>query len=137
MCFFHIHINHCIFPFKTLAQLKRRIRSSLRAAIRVSFNTVRYAEIYNQHNHEAGENLEEIGHISLLDIGGQATLSGSGAIYDKFQQTGLLQHFSGFGQKALTFFEKGYDKAPLRKMNLDETYYGMNYDVRDSKKSKY
>ena len=94
---------------------------------------MRYAKIYNTCIHKDAENKPSVGHIFLVDTGNQITISGSGEIFDFFLTTGLLQKFAGFGKKPVTFFKPGFKTAPLRKMNLDKTYYNMHYDVRHSK----
>ena len=103
------------------------------AAVRVAFNTVRYAEVLNQRLCQAGQQPLSIGHFSVLDIGGQSTLSGSGEIYDEFLANGTLSKFSGYSERPVGFFETNFKTASLRKLRFDETYYGMQYDCRSSK----
>ena len=110
--------------------MQRRIYSSLCSTVRVGFNTVRLADIYNERTRELGEKKRNAGHISIVDTGKQTTISGSGEIFEIFQKTGLIKKFSGFGTKAMTFFDENFTRAPLRKMNFDETYYKMHYDCR-------
>ena len=127
---------YCLWHFilQTLPQLKRKMESSLFSTVHVGFNTVRFAEIYNDRTHKPGQEKKSVSHISVVDTGDQMTISGSGEIFEFFQQTGLLQKFSGYGEKPVTFFELGFKTASIRKMNLDETYYNMHYDIRHSEK---
>ena len=119
--------------YKTLSQLERRLKSSLFASVRVGFNTARLAEIYNARTKETGKNAKLVTHISLMDLGGQSTMSGCGEIYENFKKSGLLTKFTGYGEKAASFYDPTFETAPLRELNLDETYYGMDYDCRSSK----
>ena len=114
-----------IFWLKNLVQMARRIDSSLCNTVRAGFN--------NKRTVQAGTEEKPVGHISIIECGGQATISGSGKIYENFKATGLLNFFSGCGQIPITFFDENYDTAELREMNFDETYYGMHYDCRSSK----
>ena len=68
-----------------------------------------------------------------MDVDGQSTMSGSGEMYEKFKKSGLLTKFSGYGEQPASFYDPNFEKASLREMNLDETYYGMDYDCRSSK----
>ena len=115
----------------------RRIDYSLCNTVRAGFNTVRFAETYNKRTAQPGTQANTVGYISIIESGGQATLSGSGKIYENFKQTGLLQYFSGCGTKPVKFFDENFDTAPQREMNFDETYYGMHYDFRSSKISTF
>ena len=121
--------------FKDEGQLERRMSSSLYSAIHFCFNTVRYAEIYNQRKGNEGKN-DNVGHISVIETGGQTTFSGSGEIYENFKKTGLIQNFSGYGHKPVSFFENGFDSALSREIKFNETYYDMHYDVRNSESFK-
>ena len=118
---------------KTMKQVKRRLYSSLCSTVHVGFNTVRLAEIYNQRTTVPSPSNENVGYLSIVDTGGQTTISGSGKIFERFLSTGWVDTFSGYGTKPVTFLEKSFLCAPLRKMNFDETYYGMHYDCRKSK----
>ena len=68
-----------------------------------------------------------------MNIGGQITISGSGQEFENFQTSGVIEKLTGLSQKPVTFYEPDFKTAPLRIMNLDESYYGMQYDLRDSK----
>ena len=118
---------------QTTKQLKRRLESSLLSTIREGFCTSRLAEIYNKRIARSGDDNQKVGHISIVESGGQATISGSGEIFEKFIETGLIQNLSGNGQKPVNFYEAGFKTAPIRVINFDETFYGMHYDCRDSK----
>ena len=106
------------------------MNSSVCATVRVGFNSVRYADIFNE---RTNQNIST-GHISLVNIGNEITISGSGEVFDLFQASGILHQLTGMTAKPVSFFEPGFKNAALRIMNLDESYYGMQYDVRDSKK---
>ena len=83
---------------------------------------------------ELGKNKrEDVGHVLVIDTGGQTTISGTGKIFDEFKESGTLKNYTGYGQEPKTFFEKGYKRAGVRYMNFDETYHGMPYDCRCSK----
>ena len=80
---------------------------------------------------ELGKNKrEDVGHVLVIDTGGQTTISGTGKIFDEFKESGTLKNYTGYGQEPKTFFEKGYKRAGVRYMNFDETYHGMPYDCR-------
>ena len=99
----------------------------------VGINTCQYAEIYQQCTKPTGSvQSAAVDHVSLYDLGGQTTISGSGKIFKDFLESGLLRNFSGYGQKPIIFYKDDFDSASIRLMNLDETYFGMHYDVLDS-----
>ena len=72
------------------------------------------------------------GHISIIQIGGQATLSECGKIYDEFRETDFFKLYFASRQKPTDFYQDGFFTAPIREMNFDETFYGMHYDCHDS-----
>ena len=114
---------------QSLPQLKRCIDSSVLSNAWVGFHTARPADIYNPRS----DNVNKVsGHISIMEIGGQATISGSGPIYEHFKATGIVKGFTGCGETARTFYQENFFEAPLWEINFDETYYGMHYDCRDS-----
>ena len=113
------------------------MESSLFNSVRAGFNTVRYAEIYNERKTTQDQTQQNVGHISIIQYGGQMTISGSGDIYENFKKGGLVGKVAGNAEKPVTFLEEGFDTAPLREMQFDETYYGMHYDCRSSEFSTY
>ena len=78
------------------------MNSSLSSAVRFSFNTVRYAEIYNER--KPPEEKKIVGHISLIETGDQATCCGSGEIYEKFKQSDFYQKYLAENEKRAGFF---------------------------------
>ena len=106
------------------------MNSSLCSTVRVGINTVRYADIYYERTNQS----KITGHISVVQNGDQITISGSGSIFETFENSDMIQQLTGMSEKPVTFFEPGFQTASLRKMRLDESYCGMQYDVRDSKK---
>ena len=115
-------------------ELETHLYSCLRNAVRAGINVSRLADYCQERFHtELGVGKKIVGHVSAIDTGGQTTISGSGEIFEKFKRTGELNGYAGCGQTPKTFFEPGYKTAPVRYMNLDETYHRMPYDCRDSK----
>ena len=107
--------------------------STLRNAIRGGFNVSRLAEYLQKRLSQGASNEREVGHVFLVDTGGQTTISGSGKIFENFKKCGKLSGYTGMGENAVEFFDKGYKTANLRYMNFDETYHGMPYDCTRSK----
>ena len=119
--------------FQNLGELETNLYSTLRNAIRGGHNVSHLAEyIQTRLQKELGHDMKKVGHVSLVDTGGQTTFSGSGEIFEKFKKCWQLKDYSGFGLNPKTFFEEGFTTAPLRYMKFDETYHRMPYDCTNS-----
>ena len=122
-----------LFPSQNLSELETNLYSCLRNAIRHGFNISRLAEyVQSRMYDEVGKDKQKVGHVLVVETGGQATISGTGEIFENFKTTGKIEGYSGYGQIPLTFFEKGYRTATVRYMNFDETYHRMPYDCTKS-----
>ena len=69
----------------------------------------------------------------IIDNGSQCTISGSGQIFEKFEQTGVIEGYTGCGMRPVKFSHPDADAAVIRSMSFDETYHGMNYKCTRSK----
>ena len=131
MCNF---VNNIYIFSKTLQELETNLYSCLRNAVRGGHNISRLAEYYQSRlKQELGMDMKLVGHVFVLDTGGQSTISGSGEMYEEFKRSGALVNYAGYGEVPKTFYDKGYKTASVRSMNLDETYHRMPYDSRRSK----
>ena len=115
-----------------MKELETKLYSSLRNAVRGGYNISRLAEYLQARLLEMGKQEKDVGHVLLVDTGGQTTISGSGPIFENFKETGQLQNFSGYGEIPKNFFEKGYKSAKLRYMKFNETYHRMPYNCTRS-----
>ena len=68
----------------------------------------------------------------VIDTGKQSTVSGTGKIFEEFKRTGVLKHFTGYGQKPALSQESHYAEALVRLMTFADTYG--NDDYKKSKK---
>ena len=80
-----------------------------------------------------GNDRKNVGHVLVVDTGGQTTISGSGEIFEKFKELGQLKDYAGYGQVPKTFFDRGYKSATVCYMKFDQTYHRMPYDCMCSK----
>ena len=122
------------FIFQSLADLKRRLLSTVCSSVREGLAAVRIAEFLNKELQDLGEEIGLRGLVLVLDTGQQCTIAGAGTIFDNFRHTGQVNNYTGYGEEPTKFYDrKNYHTAPCRLMNFDETYYKMPYDCRSCK----
>ena len=113
-----------------MRQLREKIQSHLRNAIRCSIATGRFAEELNRHISQATGIDQDLVHMMFfLDAGKQSTMVGMGRMYEEFLKSGKLEGYSGFGTRPAEFNEEHYDEAPLRIMTFSNTYGNVMSEV--------
>ena len=55
-------------------------------------------------------------------MGKQCTFAGHGKAYDEFMKTGVLQGFTGYGQKPTSCKDPHFNEVQLRYMTFAQTY---------------
>ena len=93
-------------------------------ALREGVTASRVSDFYNNKMNLR----KQSGNISIIDTGEQTTVCGSGELFNKFLQTGVIDNFSGFGTKPVTFFKCNFSSAPYRVITYDQTFRGLPYD---------
>ena len=112
--------------------MKGRVTST----VHVGLETARYAQILNERIALPTQPTNVVGFVSVMDTGGQTTITGFGQMYENFQKTGKIENYSGYGKRLVTFYEPDFKTAVIRSMNFDETFHGMQYDCCRSKQNR-
>ena len=105
----------------------------MKTAFRYGIATKRLCDALNERIFGQSKIKRKAAVAMLIDTGEQTTISGSGQVFEKFQRTGVMDGYTGFGMSPTKFSDPDADTALLRDMAFDETYHGMTYDVTCSK----
>ena len=122
-----------VFFKQSIRELKKKIQSHLRTAIQYAVGTGHIADHYHDRLFQATNQIKKLTNIViLLDTGHQTTIAGAGEVFEKFLQTGLLQNFTGYGQRPVKFDDEHFEDLDLRMMTFAEMFADMDYDCRES-----
>ena len=120
--------------FQTVADLKRRLLSTVLTCLREGLAAIHIADYLNRILVSMGETKGPTGAVMMVDTGDQCSIAGIGQIFDEFLCSGRLMHYAGFGAQLKEYYDVGFDSALYRVFKFDQTYYCQPYDCTSHKK---